>query len=95
MTKEILLPFNYQGGGWMQAYNVSPKLYDSYEAKDKRRTVILDEYWVNNQGIVTEKVTKEDLNKRWSGYIFINTQSRPTRLFKGTIFHWLVGLMCC
>ena len=79
-------PFNYQGGGWMQAYNVSPKLYDSYEAKDKRRTVILDEYWVNNQGIVTEKVTKEDLNKRWSGYIIYKYPIETNTTFQGNDF---------
>ena len=79
-------PFNYQGGGWMQAYNVSPKLYDSYEAKDKRRTVILDEYWVNNQGIVTEKVTKEDLNKRWRGYIIYKYPIETNTTFQGNDF---------
>ena len=79
-------PFNYQGGGWMQAYNVSPKLYDSYEAKDKRRAVILDEYWVNNQGIVTEKVTKEDLNKRWSGYIIYKYPIETNTTFQGNDF---------
>ena len=79
-------PFNYQGGGWMQAYNVSPKLYDSYEAKDKRRAVILDEYWVNNQGIVTEKVTREDLNKRWSGYIIYKYPIETNTTFQGNDF---------
>ena len=79
-------PFNYHGGGWMQAYNVSPKLYDSYEAKDKRRAVILDEYWVNNQGIVTEKVTREDLNKRWSGYIIYKYPIETNTTFQGNDF---------
>lgn len=79
-------PFRYQGGGWMQAFNVSPKLYDSYEPKDKRRAVILDEYWVNNQGTVTGKVTKDDLNKRWSGYIIYKFPIETNTTFQGNDF---------
>lgn len=79
-------PFNYQGGGWMQAYNVSSKLYDSYEPNDKRRAVILDEYWVNNQGTVTGKVTKEDLGQRWSGYIIYKYPIETNTTFQGNDF---------
>ena len=79
-------PFNYQGGGWMQAYNVSPSLFESYEDGDKRRSVILDEYWVNNQGTVVGKVTKEDLNKRWNGYIIYKYPIESNTTFQGNDF---------
>ena len=79
----------------MQAYNVSPKLYDSYEPNDKRRAVILDEYWVNNQGTVTGKVTKKIWVSDGVDILFISTPLKLIRLSRVTIFHWLVGLMYC
>lgn len=79
-------PFFYQGGGWVQFYNVSPKLYDSYELKDKRREVILDEYWVSDQGTVDCKRTKDDLNVRWNGYIIYKYPIESNTTFQGNDF---------
>lgn len=80
-------PFYYQGKGWAQFYNVSPKLYDSYDSKDKRRAVILNEYWVDNgTGEVTTKRTKEDLGIRWDGYIINKFPIETNTVFQGNDF---------
>lgn len=80
-------PFYYQGKGWAQYFNVSSKLYDSYEDKDKRRNVILNEYWVDNgNGEVTTKRTKEDLGVRWDGYIINKFPIETNTVFQGNDF---------
>lgn len=80
-------PFYYQGKGWAQFYNVSPKLYDSYDSRDKRRAVILNEYWVDNgTGGVTTKRTKEDLGVRWDGYIINKFPIETNTVFQGNDF---------
>lgn len=48
--------------------------------------MILDEYWVNNQGTVTGKVTKEDLGQRWSGYIIYKYPIETNTTFQGNDF---------
>jgi hypothetical protein len=58
-------PFEHQGGGWDQVYNVAPAFYDSYENGDSRRDVILTSY------VTTDKtlITRADLGVKWDGFI--------------------------
>lgn len=80
-------PFYYQGKGWAQYFNVSPKLYDTYEPGDKRREVILTEYWVDGgNGEVTTKRTKEDLGVRWDGYIINKYPIETNSAYQGNDF---------
>ena len=80
-------PFYYQRKGWAQFYNVSPKLYDSYDSRDKRRAVILNEYWVDNgTGGVTTKRTKEGLGVRWDRYIINKFPIETNTVFQGNDF---------
>lgn len=62
-------------------------MYDSYDSKDKRRAVILNEYWVDNgTGEVTTKRTKEDLGIRWDGYIINKFPIETNTVFQGNDF---------
>jgi hypothetical protein len=60
-------PFEKQGGGWGQCFNVSPDFYDTYETGDARRDVILTSYVQNNASRTA--VTREDVGIKWSGFI--------------------------
>lgn len=63
----IPTPFVNQGGGWGQCFNVAPAYYDTYEAGDLRKNVILTSY-VKNDGART-LIGKADIGTEWSGYI--------------------------
>ena len=80
-------PFYYQGKGWAHYFNVSPKLYDTYAPDDKRREVILTEYWVDGgNGEVTTKRTKDDLGVRWDGFIINKFPIETNTVYQGNDF---------
>jgi hypothetical protein len=67
VANTIPTPFEKQGGGWGQCFNVSPVFYDTYEDGDVRKGVILDSYVQNNAERVI--VGREDVGSKWSGFI--------------------------
>jgi hypothetical protein len=73
-------PFYLQGGGWGQNFNVSPEFYNTYDAIDKRRDVILASYWTTG-GI---QVTPADLGNKWDGYIINKFPIETATPFQGT-----------
>ncbi|MGL4292025.1 MAG: RagB/SusD family nutrient uptake outer membrane protein, partial [Bacteroidales bacterium] len=80
-------PFFYQGKGWDHYFNVSPQLYDRYESGDKRRDVILTEYWVDNgTPVSTTKRTRSDLDVRWNGFIIYKYPIETNTSFQGNDF---------
>jgi hypothetical protein len=60
-------PFELQGPGWEQVYNVAPAFYDTYENGDKRKEVILTSYSVDNAERTL--VTRADIGVKWDGFI--------------------------
>lgn len=78
-------PFHLQGGGWNQYYNVSPKFYNTYDPADKRRNVIITEYWINNEGKpATSKRSASDIGVGWNGYIIYKYPIETATPFQGT-----------
>jgi hypothetical protein len=67
LANTIPTPFEKQGGGWGQCYNVSPLFYDTYEADDTRKEVVLTSYVQNNADRTL--VTRADVGVKWSGFI--------------------------
>lgn len=63
----IPTPFMNQGGGWGQCFNVAPAYYDTYDATDYRRNVILTSYVKNNSARTV--ITREKIGVDWSGFI--------------------------
>jgi hypothetical protein len=63
----IPTPFEKQGGGWGQQYNVAVAYYDAYETGDERKKVILTSYVVNDAERTV--VTRNDLGDKWNGFI--------------------------
>lgn len=63
----IPTPFVNQGGGWGQCFNVAPAYYNTYEAGDNRKNVVLTSY-IQNDGARTN-ITVSDIGVKWSGFI--------------------------
>ncbi len=71
-------PFYLQGAGWGQTFNVSPKFYDTYEAKDKRRNVILTKYYTTAGQWIGRN------NPLWDGFIINKYPVETATPFQGT-----------
>src|SRR5690606_27160567 len=56
-------PFNLQGAGWGQTYNVSPQFYDTYDPNDKRRETIITKYYTTSGNWIDRN------NTNWDGFI--------------------------
>lgn len=63
----IPTPFEKQGGGWGQCFNISPEFYDTFEEGDHRKNTILTSY-VQNDAART-LITRDDIGVKWSGFI--------------------------
>ena len=84
--------FAPQNGGWQAFYNVAKKFYDGFENGDRRRDLIVTEWW-NKSG---EKVTAKDLGTRWDGYICNKFPIETSGSFQGTdipIARWADALL--
>ena len=84
--------FYPQNGGWQAFYNVAKKFYDSFETGDRRRDLIVTEWW-NKSG---EKVTANDLGTRWDGFICNKFPIETSGSFQGTdipIARWADALL--
>ncbi len=75
-------PFALQGGGWGQNFSVAPKFYDTYDPGDKRRDMILTEYWTTGGDLVSSA----QLGSRWTGYIINKFPVETASTFQGTDF---------
>ena len=73
-------PFNLQGSGWGQNFNVSPRFYNTYDSDDKRRDVILTSYW-STKGM---EINSNHLGSRWDGYIINKFPIETATPFQGT-----------
>lgn len=73
-------PFNLQGGGWGQNFNVAPKFYDTYDSADDRKKVILADYW-STKGY---RVSASNLGSNWDGYIINKFPVETATPFQGT-----------
>ena len=67
IANTIPTPFVFQGGGWGQCFNVAPAYYNTYEAGDLRRDVILPSYIKNDDA--RTNITVADIGVKWSGFI--------------------------
>jgi hypothetical protein len=71
----------YPGQAWGHIYNVSPAFYDTYEADDARKNVIVTEAYQSNG---TLRTREDCMVSWWSGFILnkypieINQQFQPT-----------------
>lgn len=73
-------PFNLQGPGWGQNFNVSPKFYETYAAADKRKDVVVTSYW-STKGI---RIGESNLGSSWDGYIINKFPIETATPFQGT-----------
>ncbi|MDR0429638.1 MAG: RagB/SusD family nutrient uptake outer membrane protein [Tannerellaceae bacterium] len=73
-------PFFLQGPGWGQNFSVSPVYYDTYAPEDKRRDVIITDYW-SNRGY---RITSDNLGSNWDGYIINKFPIETATPFQGT-----------
>lgn len=80
VANTIPTPFVNLGGGWGQAFNVSPLYYDTYESGDTRKNVILTSY-VKSDAART-LITRADIGTGWSGFI-INKYPVPADIVNG------------
>ena len=71
-------PFNLQGAGWGQTFNVSPKFYDTYDVADKRREVILTKYYTTAGNWIDRNSTT------WDGFIINKFPVETATPFQGT-----------
>jgi hypothetical protein len=75
-------PFVLQGGGWGQNFSVAPKFYDTYDPADKRRDMILTEYWT----VDGNRIASAQLGSSWTGYIINKFPIETATPFQGTDF---------
>lgn len=77
---------------WNAFYNVGKKFYDTFEEKDRRRELILTEYWSK----AGEKITANHLGSRWDGFICNKFPIETSGSFQGTdipIARWADALL--
>lgn len=75
-------PFEKQGGGWGQCFNIDPKYYDTFETGDKRAETILTSYYDKRYGWVTRK----DIGSYWTGFVVNKYPVETATSFQGTDF---------
>jgi len=76
----IPTPFVNQGGGWGQCFNVAAAYYNTYEAGDNRKNVVLTSY-IQNDGARTN-ITVADIGVKWSGFIINKYPIETTDAFQ-------------
>lgn len=84
--------FAPQNGGWQAFYNVSKKFYDGFEKNDRRRKLIVTEWWNKSK----ELVTANDLGSKWDGFICNKFPVETSGSFQGTdipIARWADALL--
>jgi hypothetical protein len=84
VANTIPTPFVNQGPGWRQSLNVDTTYYNTYEANDYRRRLILTSY-VKNDAART-LITKANIGVKWSGYILNKYPIETATAFQGTDF---------
>lgn len=84
--------FAPQNGGWQAFYNVAKKFYDGFEKNDRRRKLIVTEWWNKSK----ELVTANDLGSKWDGFICNKFPVETSGSFQGTdipIARWADALL--
>lgn len=76
----VATPFVNQGGGWGQCFNVDPMYYQTYEATDYRKSVVLTSYVDKNYVLVTQS----DIGTKWSGFIINKYPIETATPYQGT-----------
>lgn len=74
--------FYLQGGGWGQNFNVSPEFYKTFESGDKRKDVVITEYYTTSGSWVNSN----NLGSQWDGYIINKYPIETATPFQGNDF---------
>lgn len=76
----VATPFVNQGNGWGQCFNVDPLYYQTYEADDYRKSVVLTSYVNKNYAVISPS----DIGTKWSGFIINKYPIETATSYQGT-----------